>query len=448
MRVLTGFIVASVVAAGTLASADTLSDQRVAKFRNWDANRNDVLEKGEYPGHPGNFRALDTDGNGVLSLSEFVHRGAGAPVDDGEPALTAAPFADPFTVMDVNRDSVLSRREWTGTAVNFNITDRNNDGVVSRDEFATTPQPNTPEWTFGTLDTNNDGWVTRSEWRDDRTSFDRVDSDNDGRVSWAEYRNPPSANDAQAQFDALDRNNDGVLSRAEWAGQNVAFHRADRNGDRVVTWREYSTLPAPNAEEAKFDAVDTNRDGVLEAREWPAGASVAFRIADRNDDGVVTFSEYIAPPRPQEAREERFEDIDHNNDGVLSRSEWHGDWATFNRLDRNDDGVVTWREFRQPAPAENRSTRFQELDTNRDGRISRREWPGDWESFSILDRSRDGFLSRAEYLNTTRLSDRFGYLDNDDDGNLSRSEWLGSAETFNAMDRNRDGRVSRTEFLL
>jgi Ca2+-binding EF-hand superfamily protein len=444
-------MILSLAALVPVAGADALSDQRAARFRTWDRNGNGVLEKGEYPGVPGNFRALDVDANGVLSLSEFIHRGPHVPADDDQPGLVAAPgagFADPFTIMDTNRDGVISRGEWTGTAANFNITDRNNDRQVSRDEFGNTPQPNSPDWKFGSLDTNNDGWVTRTEWVDDRVSFDRIDRDNDGRISWAEYQNPPSADDAAGRFDALDRNNDGVLSRAEWIGQNWAFHRVDRNGDRVVTWREYSSPPEVNTEEAKFDGLDANRNGVLEPREWPTGASVAFNVADRNDDGVVTFMEYIAPPRPAEVREERFEDMDHNNDGVLSRGEWHGDWAGFNRLDRNRDGVVTWREFRQPAPAETRGSRFQELDANRDGRLSRAEWKGDWESFSILDRSRDGYLNRAEYLSTAGLVERFGYLDYDDDGMLSREEWLGSADTFANMDRNRDGKVSRDEFLL
>lgn len=434
------------------AHADALSDQRDAKFRAWDRNGNGVLEKGEYPGHPGNFRALDGDGNGVLSRNEFVNRGGGAPAEDEAAAVVLAPtqtLADPFTVMDVDRDNAISRAEWTGTAANFNITDRNNDRVLTRDEFSNTPAPSSAEWKFGSLDTNNDGWVTRSEWRDDRVSFDRIDQDNDGRIAWKEYQSPPAGDDLSARFDSLDRDNDGVASRAEWIGQQVAFHRADRNGDRVVTWREYSTLPAANVEESKFDALDRNGNSVLEPREWPAaGASVAFNVADRNDDGVVTFMEYIAPPRPAEVREERFEDMDQNNDGVLARYEWRGDMGTFNRRDLNRDGVVTWREFGRQVPADTRSSRFQQADRNNDRRISRQEWRGDWESFSILDRSRDGFLSRAEYLNTQGLADRFGYLDYDDDGALTREEWLGSADTFTNMDANRDGRVSRDEFLL
>ena len=42
---------------------------------------------------------------------------------------------------------------------------------------------------------------------------------------------------------------------------------------------------------------------------------------------------------------DRFDTLDRNDDGVISRREWNGDAATFDRLDRNDDGVISRREF-------------------------------------------------------------------------------------------------------
>jgi Ca2+-binding EF-hand superfamily protein len=344
MRFRGGFIFLSVMAAAGLAGADALSDQRTARFREWDRNGNGVLEKGEYAGHPGNFRALDTDDNGVLSVAEFVHRGQAAPLDDAL-AVPAAPImADHFAILDTNRN--------------------------------------------------------------------------------------------------------GVLSRSEWTGQNVAFHRADVNGDRVISRREYQDRPAANMEEAKFDGLDLNHDGVLARREWPTSAGVGFDVADRNDDGAVTFMEYVSPTRPREVVEERFEDMDRNNDGVLTRREWRGDLAVFESRDDDRDGVVSWREFRRDVASDPREDRFRQLDRNKDRRISRSEWRGDTESFRILDRSRDGYVNRAEFLDTRRLQDRFGYLDRDANGVLSRREWLGTGATFTNVDANRDGRVTRDEFML
>jgi hypothetical protein len=41
----------------------------------------------------------------------------------------------------------------------------------------------------------------------------------------------------------------------------------------------------------------------------------------------------------------RFNALDTNNDGVISPAEWRGDRAAFDRLDRNNDGVLSRTEF-------------------------------------------------------------------------------------------------------
>ena len=41
----------------------------------------------------------------------------------------------------------------------------------------------------------------------------------------------------------------------------------------------------------------------------------------------------------------KFDILDRNDDGVISRGEWTGSRDEFNRLDRNDDGVISRREF-------------------------------------------------------------------------------------------------------
>jgi len=41
----------------------------------------------------------------------------------------------------------------------------------------------------------------------------------------------------------------------------------------------------------------------------------------------------------------RFDALDRNDDGLISRGEWTGSEDQFDRLDRNDDGVISRREF-------------------------------------------------------------------------------------------------------
>ncbi len=101
---------------------------------------------------------------------------------------------------------------------------------------------------------------------------------------------------------------------------------------------------------------------------------------------------------PQTVAEFRAADVD--NDGVLTRTEWRGNRASFNRLDQNGDGVLTRREVIGVIPTVqgNRSgNRFVDYDNDGDGIISPREWPGTRGSFLERDLNRDGVITRREF---------------------------------------------------
>jgi len=81
----------------------------------------------------------------------------------------------------------------------------------------------------------------------------------------------------------------------------------------------------------------------------------------------------------------------------LSRSEWYGDSATFDRLDRDRDGAISRAEFMgEERPSLARAT-FAERDRNRNGVITPNEWNDDLEEFRRRDSDRDGVLTREEY---------------------------------------------------
>jgi Ca2+-binding EF-hand superfamily protein len=166
----------------------------------------------------------------------------------------------------------------------------------------------------------------------------------------------------------------------------------------------------------------------------------------------------------QRQQEIRFQAMDRNGDGVISRSEWRGSDQSFKVHDWNGDGVLSGNEVRVGATRDegeddfdqrgrpefrNWTDRgFENLDRNGDGRVARSEWFYDREAFIRADRNGDGMLTRAEFLGNdvdSDREDRFEYLDSNNNGRIERSEWHGSRDTFEWMDRNNDGVLSRSE---
>lgn len=182
--------------------------------------------------------------------------------------------------------------------------DANGDRVIEKQEV-----PESGLKAFDTLlkhgDSNHDGKLEASEYRAllERVNFSRVI--------------PPAQ--LERRFKSLDKNEDGKLDRQEFPGVSARFDRLDKNGDGVLTRDE---MPFQGS----------------------AGAAAQAPAADR--------------PTPAAGRPllQRLRAMDKDGDGRVSREEFTGRPAAFDRLDSNHDGYLDQNDRRQgPRPAGKRA---------------------------------------------------------------------------------------------
>ena len=170
--------------------------------------------------------------------------------------------------------------------------------------------------------------------------------------------------------------------------------RADLDGDGQVTRLEFDTQA-----NARFDAIDTNFDGVLTEAERRA----------------------YGDERRDERRERRFERLDADGDGSISRAEMEAADATRDarreerrermkaRFDTDGDGMVS--EAERAAAREARDARRAERGGDRGPRMRGKP---------RFDLDGDGAVTRLEY--TTAHDALFARMDANGDGVLTRGE--------------------------
>ncbi|MGC8845420.1 MAG: EF-hand domain-containing protein [Candidatus Hydrogenedens sp.] len=151
------------------------------------------------------------------------------------------------------------------------------------------------------------------------------------------------------------------------------FKEADKDGDGKLTLDEFKSIRPPRGPKP---SLPPDKPVPPEGRQRPMGQRIIelLKEADTNGDGKVSLEELKAV-RPH-MTEERFQLMDTNNDGFITKEDVH-DWA------------------------ERAQERFKEADTDNDGKLSREEvkkmFPNmNDEVFNRKDDNKDGFLTLDE----------------------------------------------------
>jgi Ca2+-binding EF-hand superfamily protein len=101
-------------------------------FYAMDVDGSGRIERSEWRGTRPTFNRLDRNGDGHLTPRELAQNDVAVARNDA--------YLGGFDAMDTNNNEVIARNEWRGTYGEFNRYDLNRDGMISRREYTTTGQ--------------------------------------------------------------------------------------------------------------------------------------------------------------------------------------------------------------------------------------------------------------------------------------------------------------------
>ena len=193
-----------------------------------------------------------------------------------------------------------------------------------------------------------------------------------------------------------------------------AAQRIDANGDGVIDRAEAAKAPRLAA---KFDQLDTDKDGRLSAGERPQRMH-GKRGGGRGGD--------------------RLQALDTDKDGRISRTEANagnaGFAARFTEMDANKDGYLD-RSDRELRMTRERAAFFGGADANKDGRLSRDEF--------VVEQGARGAERREQFA---KRAEAAGKPIKARPAPTEAEQLQRAGKAFDRMDANKDGTLTRAEF--
>lgn len=171
--------------------------------------------------------------------------------------------------------------------------------------------------------------------------------------------------------------------------------------------------------DARFDRMDTNRDGQLSADERKAAAEAARKaMAERKGGEMADFM----PRRGGGGMGERMlARVDTNGDGMISKAENRAMVeARFARMDADKDGTIEAGERGK------RGGKWKRDGKRGPGKAGGRGMGG----MMMADANKDGVITRAEY--DAMSAQRFTRLDTNNDGRIEAAEMKAQADKMRA----------------
>ncbi len=192
---------------------------------------------------------------------------------------------------------------------------------------------------------------------------------------------------------------------------------------------QHGPPPPPPMGGPVFDLIDANKDGKLTKEEVRAAHDRKFTEIDANKDGFLVKEEMKAHHEAQKnekmgmMQEKRVEFLDTDKNGMISQNEW------------NAAGEMAKAKFFQ-----HRDDKFKEIDTNKDGQLSKAELDAHHAQMGEMHKGMKGkFKGKIKEMKPPKI-------DTNNDGKISRAEWNAMPLVmFEKGDLNKDGFVTREE---
>lgn len=328
----------SIVGAALCASLGA-QDERILRrpYNQFDQDKNGVVSEKEFPGNPALFKLMDKNRDRKVTFDEYKVSSlarrylAAVRVNSDEPrkrvgtADLANRRLDVLARFDKNKDGKIKKSEWTGSPDGFRSLDIDGNGVIDKkDRLRAKSEADVLSKALNRLP------KVKSRLPSTKKALQYYDKDKDGMLSLKEASKSP--------FDKLfpysDKNKDKQLDERE-------LNRVIGEVNKIVTARDmgYAQARAPTI---PFRAWDKNNDGRVDLKEWVEMKDL-FKLMDINRDAAVTPDEVVRFKKSFEGKN-FIEKFDLNGDNRVTRQEFAGTRAAFDRADRNGDGVISKRD--------------------------------------------------------------------------------------------------------
>lgn len=250
-----------------------------------------------------------------------------------------------------------------------------------------------PQEKFKQVDRDGSGKLEPGELPQvSREDFARADRDHDGGLTLVEAIRWKARQDARTKrgqrdewrrkFREADKDGDGLVTRGEFPAPEMLFERFDRDGNGQVDWPEALAFGIEEEVAKLFAKHDADLSGTLSADEVPGPeARALLLVADTNGDGQLGGEEALAFLRELTEEGERADGEKEPTAPAMGGTKAKQPAAP----KAVDGGVLTLL-----------AGGFEQLDRDRDGGLSRDEFPGSCELLSRMDLDRDGRLTRPE----------------------------------------------------